>query len=65
MISAWRAADHVNMECIHGSCPKKDGLTALTAWMDKEEQSIFVMPLYNGNLPSAFYLAGTHVSQAS
>ena len=42
-------------ECIHGSCPKKDGLTALTAWMDKEEQSIFVMPLYNGNLPSAFY----------
>ena len=22
-------------ECIHGSCPKKDGLTALTAWMDK------------------------------
>ena len=25
------------------------------AWMDREEEYFFVMPLYNGNLPSAFY----------
>ena len=45
----------MNMSASTAAARKKDGLTALTAWMDKEEQSIFVMPLYNGNLPSAFY----------
>lgn len=42
-------------ECIHGSCPKNDGLAGLMACLDKEEESIFAIPLYNGNLPSAFY----------
>lgn len=42
-------------ECIEGSCPKKDGFFELMAWLDKEEEYFFVMPLYNGNLPSAFY----------
>ena len=42
-------------ECIQGSCLKKDGFSELMAWMDREEEYFFVMPLYNGNLPSAFY----------
>ena len=42
-------------ECTHGSCPKKDGFAELTAWLDREEAYVFVIPVYNGNLPSAFY----------